>query len=161
MPVRILNIATARRVLLAGTLTTACLFFGVGESRSSGAQEKKQAEASAKASSNADLIARGQYLVEDVAVCGNCHSPRGENGELDHARRLEGAPLFLRPARPIRDWPIVAPRLAGLPPANDAAIITLLTTGIWTNGKPLRQPMPRFHMTQSDAEAVLAYLKSL
>jgi len=40
-------------------------------------------------------------------------------------------------------------------------MISLLTTGIWTNGKPLRQPMPRFHMTRSDAESVLAYLKAL
>ena len=40
-------------------------------------------------------------------------------------------------------------------------MITLLTTGIWVTGKPLRPPMPRFHMTRADAEAVLAYLKSL
>jgi len=40
-------------------------------------------------------------------------------------------------------------------------MITLLTTGIWIDGKPLRDPMPKFHMTRADAEAVLAYLKSL
>ncbi len=27
------------------------------------------------------------------------------------------------------------------------------------SGKPLRAPMPRFHMIRSDAEAVVAYLK--
>jgi mono/diheme cytochrome c family protein len=116
---------------------------------------------SAKTVSHAELVARGKYLVEDVAFCGNCHTPRDENGQPDRSRWLEGGPLFLRPARPTRDWPIVAPRLAGLPPGRDADIIKLLTTGIWTNGQPLRQPMPRFHMTQADAEAVLAYLKSL
>jgi mono/diheme cytochrome c family protein len=40
-------------------------------------------------------------------------------------------------------------------------MITLLTTEIWTTGKPLRSPMPEFHMTRADAEAVLAYLKSI
>jgi mono/diheme cytochrome c family protein len=40
-------------------------------------------------------------------------------------------------------------------------MITLLTTGIWITGKPLKDPMPKFHMTPADAEAVLAYLKSL
>ena len=40
-------------------------------------------------------------------------------------------------------------------------MITLLTTGIWTTGKPLRSPMPEFHMTRADAQSVLAYLKSI
>jgi mono/diheme cytochrome c family protein len=125
------------------------------------AQERKQAEAPAKASNNADLVARGKYIVEGVAACADCHTPRNKNGDLDRARWLAGAPVFLQPAQAVPGWAIVAPRLAGLPPGSDAAIITLLTTGIWSDGKPPRQPMPRFHMTRSDAEAVLAYLKSL
>jgi hypothetical protein len=40
-------------------------------------------------------------------------------------------------------------------------MITLLTTSISRSGKPLRAPMPRFHMIRSDAEAVVTYLKSL
>jgi hypothetical protein len=52
-------------------------------------------------------------------------------------------------------------RRPGLPPGTDAEIITLLTTSIARGGQPLRPPMPRFHMTRVDAEAVLAYLKSL
>jgi mono/diheme cytochrome c family protein len=124
------------------------------------AQGSKQ-EAATKGSSKADLIARGKYIVEGVAACADCHTPRDKNGEPDRSRWLAGAPVFLEPARTVPGWAIVAPRLAGLPPGSDASVITLLTTGIWTNGKPPRQPMPRFQMTRSDAEAVLAYLKSL
>jgi hypothetical protein len=40
-------------------------------------------------------------------------------------------------------------------------MITLLTTSISRSGKPLRASMPQFHMTRSDAEAVVAYPKSL
>jgi hypothetical protein len=40
-------------------------------------------------------------------------------------------------------------------------MVKLLTTGIWTTGSPLRAPMPEFHMNRSDAEAVVAYLKSV
>ena len=40
-------------------------------------------------------------------------------------------------------------------------MITLLTTAVWTSGQPLKDPMPKFHMTRADAEAVLAYLKAL
>ena len=46
-------------------------------------------------------------------------------------------------------------------PASDADMVKLLTTGIWTTGDHLRPPMPQFRLDQSDAEAVVAYLKSL
>lgn len=124
--------------------------------------ETKQAERGVKTSRNGDLIARGQYIVEGVAACGDCHTPRDENGVSDRTRWLKGAPVFFQPAQAVPGWPIVAPRLAGLPPGSDAEIVALLTTGIWPQtGKPLRLPMPRFQMTRSDAEAVVAYLKSL
>ena len=106
-------------------------------------------------------VARGKYLVKDVAVCGQCHTPRDRNGNLDRTRWLQGASVPYLPARPDMDWPINAPRIGGTPPANDADMIKLLTTGIWTNGNRLRLPMPQFRMDRSDAEAVVAYLKSV
>ncbi len=114
-----------------------------------------------KPTSNAHVIARGKYIVEGVAACGHCHTPRDENGTPIRSRWLAGAPLFLQSVRPVPGWPVAAPRLAGLPPGSDADIITLLTTGVWKDGKPLRLPMPQFRMTRSDAEAVVAYLRSL
>lgn len=124
------------------------------------AQEAKKANASAPAQDTAPA-SRGQYIVEDVAMCGTCHTPRRSDGTLDRSRWLAGASVPYLPAYPAPDWPLQAPRLAGLPPANDAGMITLLMTGIWTDGKQLRDPMPKFHMSRSDAEAVLAYLKSI
>ncbi len=44
---------------------------------------------------------------------------------------------------------------------SSVAMITLLTTSISRSGKPLRAPVPRFQMIGSDAESVVAYLKSL
>ncbi len=124
------------------------------------AQEPKK-PAMAQATGGGDLVARGKYIVEDVAMCGTCHTPRLPDGELDRSRWLAGASVPYLPARPVSHWPINAPRLAGTPPANDAGMVTLLTTAIWIDGKPLDDPMPKFHMTRADAEAVLAYLKSL
>lgn len=106
-------------------------------------------------------IARGKYIVEDVAVCGQCHTPHDSRGNPDRARRLQGAPVPWLPARPDSDWPLNAPRIGGTPPASDAEMVKLLTTGIWTNGNHLRAPMPQFRMERSDAEAVVAYLKSI
>ncbi len=126
-------------------------------SRPSLAQDNK---ASTSTSGGGD-VARGKYIVEDVAMCGTCHTPRKANGALDRSQWLAGAPVPYLPAQPTSDWPILAPRLAGAPPATNAGMVTLLTTAIWTNGKPLRDPMPKFHMTKADAEAVVAYLRSL
>lgn len=106
-------------------------------------------------------VARGKYLVENVAMCVQCHSPRHSNGELDQSHKLQGASLFLQPPYPDPNWPINAPRIGGNPPASDADMVKLLTTGIWTNGKPLRFPMMPFRMNEADAKAVVAYLKSL
>ena len=107
------------------------------------------------------LVGRGKYIVDSVAMCGMCHTPHLASGAIDSAHYLEGAPLWLNPTMPISDWPLRAPRLTGAPPGTDAELTTLLTTGIWKDGKRLRSPMPQFRMTREDAEVVIAYLRSL
>ena len=116
---------------------------------------------SAAGRQSAATIDRGKYIVEGVAVCWRCHSPRDQNGAPDEQRWLLGGPVPIQPSRPTEEWADVAPRLAGLPPGTDEQFITLLTTGISRTGRPPRPPMPQFRLTRSDAEAVLAYLKSI
>jgi mono/diheme cytochrome c family protein len=139
-------------------LQVASLLLLLGLSSLSYAQQSKD---KAGKKTSATLLARGKYLVEDVAMCGMCHTPRDSSGNLDRSRWLEGAPLWLQPSVPVSDWPLQAPRIAGSPPGSDAELITLLTTGIWKTGQPLRPPMPQFRMTHQDATAVVAYLRSL
>jgi mono/diheme cytochrome c family protein len=147
------------RVWIVG-LAIAAFLLGMGGYITT-AQEAKPASKAAKSGGNAALIARGKYIVEGVAMCGECHTPRLANWELDYSRWLAGGPVPYLPAQPQPDWPLVEPRLAGQPPANDAQMVTLLTTGTWITGKRLRSPMPQFRMSSADAEAVVAYLKSL
>ena len=154
---------SAAKFLGRGTallVVAACAVLVIGHSRLLSAQEAHKA-VRALPNINSDVVARGKYIVEDVAMCGTCHTPRMANGELDRDRWLAGAPVPYLPAQSWPDWPTVAPRLFGLPPTSNAGMLTLLTTGVWITGKPLRDPMPKFHLTRSDAEAVLAYLKSL
>ena len=106
-------------------------------------------------------IERGNYLVNNVAMCPQCHTPRDTNGALDQGRLLDGAAELFQPPYKDPNWPLKAPRIGGNPPASDQDMIRLLTTGIWTDGKPLRLPMMPFRMNESDAKAVLAYLKSV
>ena len=107
-------------------------------------------------------VARGKYIVEGVAMCGQCHSPRESDGDPGRSHWLQGAPVPWDPPKPDPNWPLTAPRIGGTPlPASDGDMVKLLTTGIWTTGNRLRPPMPQFRMEPSDAEAVVAYLKSL
>jgi mono/diheme cytochrome c family protein len=118
-------------------------------------------EKTAAARTSTDVVAHGKYIVEAVAMCGQCHTPLDSSGNPDPSRWLQGGPLPWMPAQPDSNWPLNAPRIGGTPPASDADMIKLLTTGIWTSGNRLRYPMPQFRMNQTDAEAVVAYLKSL
>jgi Cytochrome c len=115
----------------------------------------------AGATASAGSVARGKYLVEDVAYCTNCHTPRNSKGELLRDKWLQGGPLFWQPARPLQNFPQLVPRIAGTPPATDDEMVTLLTTGVWKDGTRLREPMPQFRFTKDDAQAVIAYLKTL
>jgi mono/diheme cytochrome c family protein len=115
---------------------------------------------STKQRGDASAVARGKYIAEGVAVCAQCHTPRDNSGALDRTKWLQGAPVWLKPAIPVGDWPLEAPRIAGLVPGSDDDMIKLLTTGTWRDGKRLRPPMPQFRLSRQDAEAVVAYLRS-
>lgn len=139
------------RVLLAGPSLAALLFMllGAADSRT----QVKPADAA--------MVARGKYIVDGVARCTRCHTPLTPNGERDPQRYLMGAPIQIQPSYSSPNWALRAPRIAGGPAGTDAETIRELTTGIARTGNPLNPPMPQFRMTREDAEAVLAYLKSL
>jgi mono/diheme cytochrome c family protein len=119
------------------------------------------ADASAQGQRDQSLIERGKYIVENVAMCERCHTPRDERGNAERTHWLQGGPVQLQPTYPAPTWAQREPRIAGRPPGTDSDFITLLTTGISRTGRPPDPPMPSFRMTRADAEAVLAYLKSL
>jgi mono/diheme cytochrome c family protein len=106
-------------------------------------------------------IERGRYLVEEVAKCPECHTPRRPDGELDSAAWLRGAPIWIRPVAPIANWADAAPALAGLPSFTEQQAEKILEDGTGPNGEPLRPPMRIYHMSPPDARAIVAYLKSL
>jgi mono/diheme cytochrome c family protein len=108
-------------------------------------------------------VERGRYLVDRVAQCPECHTPRDASGRLIGAQYLQGAPMPLKaPPFPDIRWAFQAPAIAGLPGYVRGEELKLLTEGIVVRtGQPPQAPMPRFRMTRDDAEAVMAYLRSL
>lgn len=106
-------------------------------------------------------IERGSYLVNAVAGCGDCHTPFAANGAPDKAHWLQGATLSFGPLQPIPNWAKQSPAIAGLPSWNPEAVVKLLERGALPDGRRPNPPMPSYHMTARDAQAVVAYLKSL
>ena len=106
-------------------------------------------------------IQRGRYLVERVAMCAECHTPRDEQGKYDRAHWLQGNILDYKPANP-RPFTTLATPIAGLPTyATDDLAVRFFETGLTANGKYAQPPMPQFRLTHDDAVAVVAYLRSL
>jgi mono/diheme cytochrome c family protein len=135
----------------------AFLFFCAADlSHNASAQEAKKSKAA-----DASAVERGRYIVESVAMCGRCHTPWNQAGEGEHRNWLLGGPTQIQATYTVQNWALVEPRLAGRPPGTDEEFVRLLTTGISRTGAPPKPPMPPFRMTRTDAEAVLAYLKSL
>jgi mono/diheme cytochrome c family protein len=106
-------------------------------------------------------IERGKYLIDKVALCGDCHTPHDEQGQPIAGQKLQGAALAIEPTVPVPIWAAMAPGIAGLPRWSDADAVALLSTGESTKGIRVRPPMPAYRLTRQDAEAVVSYLRSL
>ena len=120
------------------------------------------ADHDSKAGSIENGISRGRYLVERVAMCVQCHTPRTQTGELLETRYLQGAPVPVSAPPNFRiDWAYKAPAIAGLPGYTIQEGIKLLTEGVTPDGRIPKPPMPKFRLSRGDAEAVVTYLKSL
>ena len=104
---------------------------------------------------------RGRYLVEEVAKCTECHTPRDADNQLDRSRWLQGASIWIEPVRHTPNWAQFAPPLAGLPGLSDEQMERVLEKGQAANGREIQPPMHLYHLNHADAQAVIAYLRSL
>lgn len=111
-------------------------------------------------------VERGEYLVH-VAICMDCHSPRGPDGiSYDERRRMSGGGIGIK----IADAWLVPPNLTpdretGIGAWTDQEIITAFRLGKRPDGRQLHPAMPArvayADMTDEDAQAIVAYLRSL
>jgi len=117
-----------------------------------------------------DLVARGKYLVEHVGACGDCHTPRKSDGSLDMTKWLAGSQNFadLDPGDAtkgaIHTKNLTPHNGTGLGGWTDAEIKKAFLDGVSKDGTPLFPIMPYFvfhNMNAQDADAIVAYLKSI
>jgi mono/diheme cytochrome c family protein len=102
-------------------------------------------------------IARGEYLVKNVAMCGDCHSARDEHGQIIESKWLQGQVLPFKATVPM-PWADRSPNIAGLKGLSDDKAVRLL---MGEKVLKLRAPMPEYALSKEDATAVVAYLRSL
>lgn len=112
-----------------------------------------------------DRVKRGEYLVT-IMDCTGCHTPGALAGKPDPARSLAGSNIgFAIPDLGIFYPPNLTPdRETGLGEWSEVEIVKAVRTGVTPNGRMLVPIMP-FHsyakLTDADAQALAAYLKSL
>ena len=106
------------------------------------------------------LVTRGDYLVNGIGGCNDCHTPMTPQGpDMSHA--LQGATLIVAPTIEI-PWAPVAPAIAGGPAGyTNEQFVAFLQTGARPNGSHPLPPMPAFRFNEEDARAVAAYIETL
>ncbi|MCC6456006.1 MAG: hypothetical protein IT328_13720 [Caldilineaceae bacterium] len=109
-----------------------------------------------------DPVARGEYLVQ-LARCGDCHTPRNEDGS-------QNAEMFLAGNRISEDevaYNITPDDATGLGTIPEDEIATFLRTGTYSDGSEVAGTMREqidnyFHeLTEEDSLAIAAFLKSI
>lgn len=119
--------------------------------------------------SGAALIKRGQYLVENVGACGDCHTPRNPDGSPDLTRVLAGVDCL---ADAVPDDPALGcirsrnltNHETGLKNRSDQEIKDMFLKGVRPDGKALLPIMPYYvlgNMSDQDADAIVAFLRTV
>jgi mono/diheme cytochrome c family protein len=124
--------------------------------------------------SQADKVERGQYLVEHLAACGDCHTPRKSDGSPDESKHLSGVDCFVDADTANPNFGCLSSRNltndgTGLKNRTDQEIKDMFMKGerpADSGGKPtaLHPVMPYYvlgNMSDDDANAIVAYLRTV
>jgi len=110
-------------------------------------------------------VERGNYLVNGILTCGNCHTPRGPGGVFLMEKQLSGGPqTWDEPTFKVKGSNITPDRETGIGTWSEADIKAALQTGYRPNGVQIASIMPyAFYnvFTPGDLDAVVIYLRSV
>jgi mono/diheme cytochrome c family protein len=114
-------------------------------------------------------LERGDYLVNTILACGNCHTPRDDNGAIIKDKALSGGRVFSTPAFIVTTSNITPDVETGIGSWTDAEIKRALIEGVRPDhhrlpGVPLAAIMPaNFYkaLLPEDLDAIIAYLHSV
>ena len=126
-----------------------------------GAAPKKKSGGGASAASK---VKRGEYLTT-IMSCVDCHTPGAFWGAPDFSRHLSGSEMGWKGPWGVTYGRNLTPdKATGIGNYTEDDIVKTLRTGVRPNGTGLNPPMSwqnYVHLTDEDAYAIAAYLKSL
>jgi mono/diheme cytochrome c family protein len=110
------------------------------------------------------LVERGAYLMNGIVACGNCHTPKAQDGHPLFDQELSGGVIIDAPV-----FHAVAPNITpdvdtGIGKWTDEQIISAIRNGKRPDGTTIGPPMPiSFYrnMSDTDARSIVAYLRSV
>jgi mono/diheme cytochrome c family protein len=147
--------------LLVSAVFLACSDADVGPAGESGPTDRTQPV-------RVDPVIRGQYLVDSVSTCSDCHTPRDQRGAPIPGQYLAGAECFIRLENgSCLNTPNLTNHQTGLSGRTDAEVKRMIKDGLRrtaTGEEPLFPGMPSFvyhNMTDPDLDAIVAYLRNV
>ncbi|WP_394821836.1 hypothetical protein [Pendulispora albinea] len=120
-----------------------------------------------------DQLARGKYLVDSLATCGDCHTPRDEMGRPRADRYLAGVDCFVGVDNPdagpegppgCLSTRNLTNHPTGLKNRTNTHIRDMLLNGKRPNNEFMSGAMPYWilhNITGADADAIIAYLRTV
>ena len=111
----------------------------------------------------ASLPDRGQYLVEALMACDNCHSPRSKEG-YDRTRRFSGgSQVFADKDYSVRGSNITPDEESGIGRWSDSELKAAVVSGVGPKGRlaPVMPSESYRALTAEDLDAVVAFVRSV
>ena len=121
------------------------------------------AAASGLANAQSALVKRGDYLVNTILTCGNCHSPKGPTGDIP-GKEFSGGLSWDEPPFKVTAPNITQDKETGIGKWSAVDIRKLLRKGVRPNGVVIATIMPTgFYeiITKKDMDAIVAYLQTI
>ncbi len=110
------------------------------------------------------LVARGQYLVNGPAACGNCHTPKNADKSPRTDMFLAGGEKFESPVFTAYSRNLTPDKETGIGTWTDDQVIRAIREGVTKEGETLGPPMPirTYHnMSDTDVRSIVAYLRTV
>ena len=122
------------------------------------------AAAAATIRDSADPLEHGRYLVETVAGCGNCHTPRLPDGTPDTTKNLAGAFVIEEPVFKAYARNITPDMETGIGSWTEDQIVDAVRNARRPDGTFMGPPMSfgwYKNMSDTDVRAIAKYVKSV
>jgi mono/diheme cytochrome c family protein len=111
-----------------------------------------------------ERVARGKYLIHNVAGCFHCHTPRDAADKSKGVVGLEGAGAELMGPGRVVASNITPDRETGIGTWSDDEIARAVREGVGRDGRALFPMMPYMnyrHMSDEDLGSVISYLRTI